>query len=303
VDNQKMAEFFLNHLKLRGFRPRTIETYRGKLNQFLDYLAAKEKKISELTTADLEDYRAAIYYREYRGKPLSLGTQCLQLFVLRVFFKFLAAENLILINPAATLEIPRCPRDLPRTILSAREAAKILESIDTETPLGLRDRAIIEVLYSTGIRVTELINLTLADINFEHGLLRVEDGKGGKNRVVPLGEIALFYVKEYLQKVRPQTSAQPILFLSRWQVLPLTRRIVAVICANRAAQAGVKKKVTSHTWRHTCATLMLKSGADIRYIQELLGHSSLRTTQIYTKVTVKDLKKVHASCHPREKYY
>jgi integrase/recombinase XerD len=302
VDNQKMAEFFLNHLKLRGFRPRTIETYSGKLNQFLDYLAAKEKKISGLVSVDLEDYRAALYYREYHGKPLSLGSQCLQLTVIRVFFKFLAAENLILINPAATLEIPRCPRDLPRTILSAREAAKILDSIDTKTPLGIRDRAIIEVLYSTGIRVTELINLTLTDINFEQGLLRVEDGKGGKTRVVPLGEIAAFYLKEYLKKFRPHTST-PILFLSRWQVLPLTRRAVALICANRAAQAGVKKKVTPHIWRHTCATVMLKSGADIRYIQELLGHTSLKTTQIYTKVTVKDLKKVHARCHPREKDY
>jgi len=299
MDNQTAGELFLNHLKLRSFRPRTIETYRSKLNKFFDYLAAKQKKLTELTAVDLFDYRAALYYQEYQGKPLSVETQRLQLTVLRIFFKFLAAENLILINPAASLELPRQPRKLPRTILTAREAKKILDSIDTAGPMELRDRAILEILYSTGIRVTELIKLTPADLDFDQGLLRVEDGKGGKTRMVPLGEIAARRVKEYL-KIRPRTD-QTAVFLSMGRGLPLNRPNVAAICRNRTLQAGIKKTVTPHTWRHTCATLMLKSGADIRYIQELLGHASLKTTQIYTKVAVRDLKKVHARCHPREK--
>jgi integrase/recombinase XerD len=300
LDNRQMMKSFLDSLTLRGFRPRTIETYQSKLNKFFDYLAAKQKKLIEITSSDLFDYRTALYYQEYQGKPLSIETQRLQLTVLRMFFKFLAAENLILINPAASLELPRQPHKLPRVILTAREAKKILDSIDTTQPMGLRDRAILEILYSTGIRVTELINLTPADIDFEQGFLRIEDGKGGKTRVVPLGEIAVFYVKEYLKKARPQTD-QTAVFLSMQQGLPLNRPNVAAICHHRTLQAGIKKKVTPHTWRHTCATLMLKSGADIRYIQELLGHASLKTTQIYTKVAVRDLKKVHSRCHPREK--
>jgi integrase/recombinase XerD len=287
VDNHQMVQSFLDSLKLRNFRPRTIETYRSKLDRFFDYLAVKQKKLIEITASDLSDYRIDLYYREYRGKLLSIETQRLQLTVIRMFFKFLAAENLILINPAASLELPRQAQKLPRVILTAREAKKILESIDTNDPMGLRDRAILEILYSTGIRVTELIQLTPADLDFDQRLLRVEDGKGGKPRVVPMGGIAAFYVKEYLKRVRPETN-QTAVFLSMQQGLPLNRPDVAAICDRHTLQAGIKKKVTPHTWRHTCATLMLKSGADIRYIQELLGHASLKTTQIYTKVAVRD---------------
>ena len=300
MDNQTLGKLFLEHLELKGFTPRTRETYRSKLNQFLAYLAAKPKKLLDLTGDDLQEYRTHLFYREYRGKPLSLETQALQLSVLRMFFKFLAAQNLILIDPAAVLELPKRPRNLPRVILTAGEAKKILEAIDTKDPIGLRDRAILELLYSTGIRVTELIKLTLADLDFDQGLLRVE-GKGGKTRIVPIGELACRYVKEYLNQVRPKDTNQTALFLSNWQISPLRRDKVAELCSLRAMQAGIKKKVTVHTWRHTCASLMLKRGADIRYIQELLGHASLKTTQIYTKITVKDLKKVHARCHPREK--
>jgi integrase/recombinase XerD len=293
-----MDKLFLEYLKQRGFTPRTLETYRSKLNRFLDYLSVKQKKIPELTIDDLEEYRAALYYEEYRGRPLSLETQSLQLTVIRMFFKFLAAENLILINPAATLELPKHHQTLPRNVLTVREAGKILEAINSDDLADLRDRAILEVFYSTGIRVSELIGLTLTDFDFDQGLLRVE-GKGAKTRMVPVGAMACYYVKQYL-KTRPESSSKTV-FRSLRQGLPLTRQVVAGICANRALQAGIKKAVTPHTWRHTCATLMLKSGADIRYIQELLGHVSLKTTQIYTRVTVRDLKKVHARCHPREK--
>lgn len=300
MDNTQLAKLFLDHLTMRGFAVRTIETYQGKLTRFFEYLAAKQKTIQQFTAGDLEEYRTALYYQEYRGKPLSLETQLLQLTVLRMFFKFLADQNLILINPAASLELPKTTRNPPRVILTAREARKILESINIKDPFGLRDRAILEVLYSTGIRVTELAKITLADIDFESGLLWV-DGKGGKERVVPIGEMACFYVKEYIKKARSKNPKYPNLFLSRWFERPIDRGTIATICTDRAMQAGIKKKVTTHTWRHTCATLMLKGGADIRYVQELLGHASLKTTQIYTRVAIGDLKKVHARCHPRDK--
>jgi integrase/recombinase XerD len=215
-----------------------------------------------------------------------------------MFFKYLATENLILTDPAATLELPKEPKRLPRNILTAHEVKKILEAIDTKAVRGIRDRAIIETLYSSGLRATELANLTLNCLNLKEGYLTIENGKGGKDRVVPLGKIACHWIEQYLE-VRPQIP-DPTLFLTMLKPpRPLSREVIAEICAARAGQAGVKKKVTSHTWRHTCATSMLKGGADIRYVQELLGHASLKTTQIYTKVTIQDLKKVHSRCHPR----
>jgi integrase/recombinase XerD len=296
--NQDYLTQYLDYIKLKGFSPRSRESYQGVLKQFLIYLEARQKAIRELTRADLQDYQTVLYYREYRGKPLSVKSRNLNLSVIRMFFKYLAAENLILIDPAAGLELPKEPKLLPHTILTANEVKKILEAIDTNAPRGIRDRAVIETLYSSGLRATELANLTLNSLNLKEGYLAIENGKGGKSRVVPLGKIAGYWIGQYL-RVRPPIS-DPTLFLTMLNPpRPLRREVVAKICAARAQQAGIKKKVTSHTWRHTCATAMLKGGADIRYVQELLGHASLKTTQIYTKVTIQDLKKVHRRCHPR----
>jgi integrase/recombinase XerD len=297
MDNQVYTQKFMEYLKLKGNAPRTIDGYRTNLNEFLKYLQVRNLKLTQLTRAEIQEYQADLYYREFRGKPLNIATQGHRLTSVRMLFKFLAAQNLVLADPAASLELPKEPARLPRNILTAKEAKKILESIDTTPAKGIRDRAIIETLYSSGIRATELINLTLNSINLKEGYLSIEKGKGGKPRIVPLGKIACHWVGQYLQ-VRPQISDPTLFFTMLKPPRPLRREVVAEICSDRAKQAGIKKKVTSHTFRHTCATLMLKGWADIRYVQELLGHASLKTTQIYTKVTIVDLKKVHNRCHP-----
>jgi integrase/recombinase XerD len=302
LDNQAYIEKFIAYLKLKGYTARTIEGYQNNLRQFQTFLAARRQKIPNLTHAELQEYRSYLYYQEYRGQPLNIGTQRHRLIAIRMLFKYLAAETLILVDPAATLELPKEPQMLPRVILTAREATKILESINVKTAMGLRDRAIIEVLYSSGIRASELVGLKLDNLDLEQGYLMVEQGKGNKDRVVPLGKTACHWIREYLQQARPKIAAANEVFLSMHKPYrPLYRKAIAEICAARSRQAGIKKKVTSHTFRHTCATLMLKGHADIRYIQELLGHNSLKSTQIYTKVTIQDLKKAHARCHPRDK--
>lgn len=299
MTNDQILQQFYEHLRLKGYAPLTIKGYQFTMARFLTYLEARHQEIVKLTPADLEEYRMNLYYQEYQGNPLTIQTQAGQLSKLRVLFEYLAKENLILSDPAANLELPKIPRSLPKNILSAREAKKILESVDITTPLGIRDRAILELLYSSGIRVAELTSLKLTDPDLNQGLMTVH-GKGDKIRVVPIGQIACQYIREYIQNARPKEISETILFLS-CRGLPLATRIIARICSRWALRAGVKKKVTPHSWRHTCATEMLKNGVDIRYIQEMLGHESLRTTQVYTKVAVKDLKKVHAKCHPREK--
>lgn len=299
MTNQECLERYLSYIQLKGFALRSQECYRGILALFLAHLAARQKQVPKLTRADLQEYQTVLYYREHRGKPLSSATRSLHLSVIRMFFKYLAAKNLILVDPAASLELPKEPKRLPRNVLTAQEVKKVLEAIDTQKNRGIRDRAIIETLYSSGLRATELINLTLNNLNLKEGYLTIEKGKGGKPRIVPLGKIACQWIAQYLQ-VRPQVS-DPTLFLTMLKPpRPMSRETLAELCAERARQAGIKKKVTSHTYRHTCATLMLKGNADIRYIQELLGHASLKTTQIYTRVTIQDLKKVHSRCHPRD---
>jgi integrase/recombinase XerD len=298
MTNWDYFEKYLEHFKLQGYSYRSQESYRRNLDRLYRYLEARGKKIRDLTRADLQEYQSELYYQEYRGKPLSAKTQSLNISVIRMFFKYLAAENLILTDPAATLELPKEPKRLPRTILTAKEAQKILEAVDTKTAKGIRNRAMLEVFYSSGIRVDELIHLSITAINLEEGFLTVEKGKGDRERVVPLGKIACHWVKEYLEKARPKIEIVT-LFLSLSSGKPLTRSVIAEISGQSALKAGIKKRITPHTWRHTCATLMLKGRADIRYVQELLGHASLKTTQIYTKVTIQDLKKVHSRCHPR----
>lgn len=299
MTNQEILHRFFEHLRIKGYSPRTIEEYQSTLIRFSAYLAAHQQQITRLTAGDLSDYRTVLYYQQYRGNPLSLATQANALARLRTLFRFLAKENLILHDPTVNLELPKLPRSLPRNILTAREAKKILDSIDTTAPLGLRDRAILELLYSSGIRVSELTGLTLPDLDLSQGVMAVH-GKGDKLRVVPIGHFACRYLREYLDRARPKETQETALFLSN-RGFPMDKQRIAKICGYWALRAGIKKKVTPHTWRHTCATELLKNAVDIRYIQELLGHASLKTTQIYTKVTIKDLKRVHAKYHPREK--
>jgi len=300
MTNGQILQQFYENLRIKGYSPLTIKGYRFKMDRFLSYLEARHREIVRLTAADLEEYRMNLYYQEYQGEPLSLATQAGCISKLKVLFQYLNKANLILIDPAAGLELPKLPRRLPKNILPARDIKKILNSVDTATPLDVRDRTILEVLYSSGLRVSELAGLKITDLDLSQGFLTVSHGKGDKARVIPVGKIACRYLREYLQNARPKDTNETILFLS-CRGLPLAGRTIERMCEQRAIRAGIKQHVTPHGFRHSCATEMLKNGVDIRYIQELLGHESLKTTQIYTKVAVKDLKRVHAKCHPREK--
>jgi integrase/recombinase XerD len=223
--------------------------------------------------------------------------------VVRALFRYLVEENYLLSNPARNLRFVRRPKILPRSFLTKEEMGKLLKAPDTSTALGYRDRTMLELMYSTGLRRSEVTNLLIADVDTKDGFLRVNLGKGRKDRVVPLGKIACRYVENYVKAVRPmfvRETSYPQLFLSVTGK-PFTNFVVGHVVKMYAKKAGLEKRVTPHTLRHTCATLMMKNKAHVRYIQELLGHVLLESTQVYTQVTITDLKEEHRRYHPRER--
>jgi integrase/recombinase XerD len=203
-------------------------------------------------------------------------------------------------NPAAELELPRQPQRLPRGILSASEMERVLALPDVATLMGLRDRAMLETLYSTGMRRQELIDLTLSDVDPERGTVLVREGKGKKDRLIPIGERALAWIETYLTRVRPRFAVPPdggALFLTRRGRRLRSNRLTELV-HGYLETAGLGARGSCHVFRHTMATLMLEGGADVRYIQEMLGHAQLNTTERYTRVAITQLKAVHARTHP-----
>ena len=219
---------------------------------------------------------------------------------MRTWFRFLMRENLILYNPASELELPKPSRRLPKHTLTPEEVEQVLSQPDIETDAGLRDRALLEVLYSTGIRRQEVINLTRQDLNTGAGILAVRQGKGKKDRFVPIGDRALIWVQKYLDDVRPQytlPSSPDNVFLDETGK-SLDPHKVSRAVKKYVKQSQIDKVGSCHLFRHTMATLMLENGADIRFIQQMLGHSQLSTTEIYTHVAIHKLKEIHTATHP-----
>ena len=256
----------------------------------------------DVTRGMVERYQRWLYHhRRPNGRPLAVRTQASRLSYLRSFCKWLAKERYILYNPASEIVMPREPVRLPVEGFSVAEVEQVLSSVDVATPLGLRDRAVLEVLYSTGMRRSELAALDLYDLNAEQGVVTIRAGKGGKDRVVPVGERALAWVARYLEDVRPQLvlhADEWALFISadgvRFHPDGLGNRVARIL-----EDSGVRKRFGAcHLFRHTLATQMLEGGADIRFIQEMLGHSKLETTQVYTRVSVEKLKEIHTATHP-----
>jgi len=308
---EELKEKFVEHLKVRGMSETTQEKYPQKLARFLRWLKEKCPEVSslaEITRDVLSSYQTYLYYAECQrrpGKALAFSTQLGLLVALRSFFHFLLKDGFILYDPASELELPpdRRKKTLPRDIMTKKEVLKVLEEPNLQDVLGIRDRAILEVLYATGIRSTELCNLLLYDIDFEAETLRVTQGKNAKDRVLPLGKMAEEFIQLYLSEARPHLTSDPEekhLFLS-CRGLPLSGVVVHSIVRRYVRSAKLKKKITTHSFRHTCATHLLQGRAPIRHIQEMLGHRSLSTTQLYTRVDLTDLKKVFKRCHPREK--
>lgn len=255
----------------------------------------------EITLPILERYQRHLYhYRKTNGEPLSFSSQYTELAPLKAFFAWLTRNHLILYNPASELQLPKVVRNLARYILSPEEVERILAQPDTSTLLGLRDRAILEVLYSSAIRRFELRRLTIYDVDTKRGTLFVREGKGRKDRIVPLGDRACRWVKRYLDEVRPQLVLgrdEGILFLTA-QGDGLTDDHLSGAVKELIQKSGLHVSGSCHLFRHACATHMLDNGADTRFIQAMLGHASLATTQVYTHVALTKLKEIHNATHP-----
>lgn len=308
---KKLLRLFEDDLALR-YGERTVPEYVAHVRAFLAWAEDKGLSLAGLKKQDLLAYQTELFtLRKSDGRPYSAGFQVNRFSALKSFFGFLTRRLLILQDPTAGLERPRLETRLPRTILTPREARRILEAPGARTPLALRDRAILETLYATGIRASELIALSPFDVDTEERTLRVVRGKGGKDRNVPLTPAAADAIEAYLAQGRPRllsvtrtgsgvypAKAQKRLFVSpRGGVL--YRATLDKVVHRWAQKAGIKKRVTPHIFRHSVATHLLKRGADIRHIQALLGHQSLSTTERYTRVEISDLQAVVRRAHPR----
>lgn len=297
-----LGEAFLAHMAAVGMSPQTIKSRRFALREFFEWL--KERGVArpaDVTRAVLLRYRAHVMSKRRHDddRPLALQSRIMRLLPAKAFFRFLVKEGYLASNPASDLELPKLKRGLPRHVLTVEETEKILAVPDTKTTLGLRDRAILELLYSSGLRRSELIALALDDVDAGRGLVTVRMGKGGKARVVPVGERALQWIQRYLDEARAELILDDddgALFLSSWGGALGPNTLSAM--AKRYVDAAGVKKGSCHLFRHTMATQMLEHGADVRFIQEMLGHALLETTQIYTKVSVLKLKEVHTRTHP-----
>jgi integrase/recombinase XerD len=281
-------------------------SYSDGLRTFLKHLEA-------LGIADVKsvtrDHLQAYQLKLAEHGAYTTATISLKLRSVKRFFEYLEESGAILINPAEHIKEPKKETRLPRAILTRDEARKILDQPNLSTLIGIRDRAVLEVFYSTGIRLEEMVRLTIFDCDLQGGFLRVNKGKFAKDRVVPLGRYAVKFLKEYITKVRPHftkrvwsTRGERILFLNKYGS-PLSSMVAMIMVRGYAKAAGVSKikKVTSHVFRHTFATELVKNGADITAVQKMLGHSDLRVTHIYTRVAGVDVKKTHSQSHPREK--
>jgi integrase/recombinase XerD len=302
---QSLVERYRTHLVTLNYAHRSIEGLCAYLTRFIAWLTDKGvTDIAAVTKDMISNYQVHLFEEiNKRGRPNTVCHQNKKLQAVKSFLQFLAENDYLVSDPAKTVSYAREPKRLPRSILASSEMRKLLHTPDTKTVLGYRDRTILEILYSSGIRKEELLNLLLADVDYNDGFLRINAGKGNKDRVVPIGRIACRYLENYIKAVRPSLIRDPYnnyLFLSL-RGKRLSKNMVWEIVKSYSRKAKIKKTVSPHTFRHTCATLMLRNNANIRHIQELLGHASLDSTQVYAQVSITDLKQVHARCHPREK--
>ncbi|HEN46731.1 MAG TPA: site-specific tyrosine recombinase XerC [Mizugakiibacter sp.] len=293
---------YKEQLQARDYATQSVQYKYASLGWFIDWCHERGiDRIEQITRPILQRYQRYLYYALSRsGKPLSVASQRNRLTAVRTWFRFLMRENLILYNPASELELPKPSRRLPKHTLTPDEVEQVLSQPDIETDAGLRDRAILEVLYSTGIRRQEVINLTKQDLNTAQGILAVRQGKGKKDRFVPIGDRALQWVGKYLDDVRPQhalPSSPDNVFLDETGKA-LDPHKVSRAVKKYVKQSAIDKVGSCHLFRHTMATLMLENGADIRFIQQMLGHSQLSTTEIYTHVAIHKLKEIHTATHP-----
>ena len=291
-----LIDQFLNYLLVeKGLAPKTLEAYSGDIIRYRHFMAENESKaFSEEDTPLILKHLILL-----RKAGLGPRSRARHLVAIRGFYRFLVQEKILQNDPARLIDLPKSGLKLPH-VLSKEEIELLLEAPDTDKPIGIRDAAMLEVLYAAGLRVSELINLKLQDINLEAGFVRIF-GKGSRERIVPIGVHAREKVNTYLKTVRSRRlrkTTSPYLFIARADK-PMTRQGFWKLLRRYAMRAGLKTKITPHSFRHSFASHLLEGGADLRAVQIMLGHVDISTTQIYTHVTRDHLKKLHQKFHPR----
>jgi integrase/recombinase XerD len=296
------CDAYLESLQTRNYAEGTIEGRAFDLKFFLCWAADRDlKQASQITRPILEAFQRSLWRcMRANGRRLGWTTQRNRLGTIKDWFRWLTRQNVLLHNPASELEMPRPEKRLPQDVLSLAEVQRLMAVPNVTDPLGIRDRAMLELFYSTGMRRTELCRLELPDLHTERRTVHIRQGKGHKDRMVPVGERAAHWLERYLRETRPRLcldTRTPALFLTGYGGA-FNPDVVSRMVSKWMEQAGLPRKGSCHLLRHTCATHMLEGGADIRYIQQLLGHAKLDTTAIYTEVSIKQLQEVHARCHP-----
>ncbi|MFP4035989.1 MAG: site-specific tyrosine recombinase XerD [Desulfobacteraceae bacterium] len=294
ASNDYLLDQFIAHLRVeRGLAPNTIQSYSRDLVEFLSFLDGRGVSAGSAAREDVSDYLASLYGR------LSSRSVSRRLSSIRMFFRFLVSEGRMQASPAGLVESPKTPRRLPE-ILGMEEVDRLLAQPGDDKPTGLRDRAMLELLYATGLRVSELTGLRTVNVNLEAGFVRMV-GKGSKERAVPMGERARTAVRDYLGGARSallRRRSSPYLFVNA-RGGRLSRQGFWKIIKHYGRKAGIRRPITPHGLRHAFASHLLEGGADLRSVQVMLGHSDISTTQIYTHVTRERLKKIHEKHHPR----
>jgi integrase/recombinase XerD len=304
-DSQGMAAYvarYLEWLRIHNYAEPTVKNRELYLGYFLVWAA--ERGLTQpkgITKPILERYQRSLYHlRKANGDPITFRGQHARLVPIRAFFKWLSKQNYLLYNPASELELPRLEQRLPKHVLTKTEVEQVLQQPDVSEAMGLRDRAILETFYSTGMRRSELMHLSLFDLDRERGTIMIRLGKGKKDRMIPIGERAVKWIDRYLITVRPELAigrGNTTLFLTSTGEAFTPNRLTQLV-RDYVNAADLGKSGSCHLFRHTMATLMLENGADIRYIQAMLGHAELSTTQIYTQVSIRKLKEIHTATHP-----
>ncbi|MDR3244624.1 MAG: site-specific tyrosine recombinase XerD [Elusimicrobiota bacterium] len=292
INVSKTLNDFISYIIVeKGLVKNTALAYKSDLSKFIDFIDKSQKQIEELTHQDLTDFLWGLKSEKFKARSIYRITESI-----RQFYKFLINENMIETNPTEFLAIPKIPEDLPK-LLSLDEVEILLTSVDKSDIQSVRNRAMLELLYACGIRVSELVNLRFSNFNIEDNFIRIL-GKGSKERIIPFGETAKRYADLYLQMRKPHFNINDYVFITRLNK-QMSRIAFWQQLKKIAIKAGIKKNITPHTLRHSFASHLLSKGADIRFVQEMLGHSSISTTQIYTHISNTEIQRKHKRYHPR----
>lgn len=299
----KALETYLSHLRVeRGLSQNTAGAYRRDLSRYVNFLRSRAvTDPSAITSTDVSDFLLAIRSGADGASSLAPASASRCITAVRGWHKFIAEEGITVDNPAAQVKPPAIAKRLPKALSISQVEALIEAANIDDSPLGLRDRALIELLYATGARISEVVSLSIDDFDRDNGVVRLF-GKGAKERIVPVGRYALAALDAYLVQSRPilglKGTGSPAIFLNTLG-RPLSRQSAWAVLQGAAKRANLSEHISPHTLRHSFATHLLNGGADVRVVQEMLGHASVTTTQIYTKVTIDHLREVYATSHPR----